>query len=50
VTFMFGKTTTSSSGTSNSVLKLLHPSLVATRVIVASRDEVREPGSAGRPT
>jgi hypothetical protein len=37
---MFGKTTTSSSGTSSNVLKLHHPSLVATAAIVASRDEV----------
>jgi Bacterial regulatory protein, arsR family len=38
VTFMFGKTTISSSGTSSSVLNLHHPSVVATatRSIVAS--------------
>src|SRR6266536_4004030 len=41
VTFMFGKTTMSSSGTSSSVLKLHHPSVLATRSIVASTNEVQ---------
>jgi hypothetical protein len=48
VTFMFGKTTMSSSGTSSNVLNFHHLSVVATYTIVASIDEVPRSSSLAR--